>query len=136
MKQETTFIEIEVRDYECDMGGIVNNAIYFNYLEHGRHKHIKLLGIDFATYAQQGINFVVIRSEADYKASLVSGDLCAVHTSMTRISRGRFQFCQQIIRLPDNKLMLDAKVTATALNQRGRPEIPEALDKLIPFMAS
>ncbi|NLI24182.1 MAG: acyl-CoA thioesterase, partial [Bacteroidales bacterium] len=27
-------LEMEVRDYECDIQGIVNNAVYMNYLEH------------------------------------------------------------------------------------------------------
>ena len=27
-------IEMQVRDYECDIQGIVNNAVYQNYLEH------------------------------------------------------------------------------------------------------
>ena len=31
---ETT---MEVRDYECDIQGIVNNANYLHYIEHTRH---------------------------------------------------------------------------------------------------
>lgn len=31
-------LEMQVRDYECDMEGIVNNAIYQHYLEHTRHE--------------------------------------------------------------------------------------------------
>lgn len=29
-------IDLKVRDYECDLQGIVNNGVYFNYLEHAR----------------------------------------------------------------------------------------------------
>ena len=31
-------LEMQVRDYECDMEGIVNDAIYQHYLEHTRHE--------------------------------------------------------------------------------------------------
>ena len=31
---------MEVRDYECDIQGIVNNANYLHYLEHTRHRFL------------------------------------------------------------------------------------------------
>ena len=40
-------LEFKVRDYECDMEGIVNNSVYLNYLEHARHEFIKSIGLDF-----------------------------------------------------------------------------------------
>ncbi len=41
-------LEFSVRDYECDLAGMVNNASYLNYLEHARHQFLKGRGIDFA----------------------------------------------------------------------------------------
>ncbi len=52
-------IELIVRDYECDVQGIVNNAVYLNYLEHARHQHLLQLDIDFVKMAAQGSNMVV-----------------------------------------------------------------------------
>ena len=40
-------LEMQVRDYECDMEGIVNNAIYQHYLEHTRHEFLASSGISF-----------------------------------------------------------------------------------------
>ena len=38
MQPEYVFeTEMEVRDYECDIQGIVNNANYLHYTEHTRH---------------------------------------------------------------------------------------------------
>lgn len=67
-------LEFEVRDYECDVEGIVNNAVYLNYLEHTRHVFLKQRGIDFVDYAKKGINLVVTRLEIDYLYPLRSDD--------------------------------------------------------------
>jgi acyl-CoA thioester hydrolase len=120
-----------VRDYECDLQGVVNNAVYLNYLEHARHEYLKSLGIDFAALAAQKINLVVVRSEIDYKASLTSGDRFVVEVRPEKLSPVRIGFRQAIYRLPEGKLAIQALVVGTALNQRGRPQVlPELEEKM------
>ncbi len=125
-------IQMNVRDYECDIQGIVNNGVYQNYLEHARHEYLKQIGVDFAEYARQGINLVVVRAELDYKIPLVSGDQFVVSVELVRESRVKFAFVQQIHRKSDNALVMDARIIGTAINSNGRPEIPEKLSALIP----
>jgi len=124
-------LEFKVRDYECDMQGIVNNAVYFNYLEHARHEFLLDRGIDFAALARQNINLVVVRSEMDYKASLTSGDGFVVTVAVEPISKVRFGFRQQVIRLADSKVVLEGLVIGTAINARGRPEVPAEMVALL-----
>ncbi len=124
-------MEMDVRDYECDIQGIVNNGVYQNYLEHVRHEYLKDMGIDFADYARNGINLVVVRAELDYKLPLSSGDKFVVGLKMVRESKARFAFYQDIFRLSDNKPVMKAKIIGTALNERGRPSIPAELDALL-----
>lgn len=124
-------LDMHVRDYECDIQGIVNNGIYQNYLEHARHVYLKKIGVDFAEFAKKGINLVVVRAELDYKFPLASGDDFVVTLNMKRESRVKFAFYQDIYRMPDEKLILNAKIIGTALNARGRPELPEELDKYL-----
>jgi len=124
-------LEMHVRDYECDIQGIVNNGIYQNYLEHARHVYLKQLGVDFAALAKAGINLVVVRAELDYKFPLQAGDDFLVCLNMKRESKVKFAFYQDIYRLPDEKLILNAKIIGTALNSHGRPAIPEELDKYL-----
>ena len=124
-------LEFKVRDYECDMDHVVNNAVYLNYLEHARHEFLIGLGIKFGELSRRGISLVVTRIEADFRASLTSGETFFVRTSLNRKGRIRFQFSQSIYRIPDDRLVLNAVVTGTALNERGRPEIPLELDRLL-----
>ncbi|WP_261842537.1 acyl-CoA thioesterase [Aliamphritea ceti] len=123
-------LEFKVRDYELDMQGIVNNGVYFNYLEHARHEYLLSKGVDFAALAQQGVNLVVVRSEMDYKASLTSGDEFVIEVSVERISKVKFGFRQRVIRLSDEKLCLDALVIGAALNERGRPAVLPEVEAL------
>ena len=124
-------LEMAVRDYECDLQGVVNNAVYQNYLEHARHEYLKHIGIDFAALAEQGINLVVTRVEIDYKVSLTSGDRFVVEVRPERISPVRIGFRQDINRLPDRKPVVKALVTGTALNAKGRPQLPRELAEIL-----
>lgn len=38
-------LKMKVRDYECDLQGIVNNANYQHYIEHTRHEFLSSAGI-------------------------------------------------------------------------------------------
>ena len=102
-------LEFKVRDYECDLQGVVNNGVYQNYLEHARHEFLQSQGISFAEVTAQGIHLVVTRAELDYKNSLISNDLFVVRSLIRQASRVRFEFQQDIFRLPDETLMLAAK---------------------------
>jgi len=121
----------KVRDYELDMQGIVNNAVYLNYLEHARHEFLLANKIDFAVLAAEKIHLVVVRSELDYKASLKSGDQYAVEVSMERLSKVKFGFRQRVIRLADSRVCVEALVVGTALNKRGRPYLSPEINALL-----
>ena len=132
MRQYQFTLQFEVRDYECDLQGIVNNAVYQQYLEHTRHVFLKQRGIDFAALAQAGINLVVVRAEIDYRYPLRSGDQFVVGLNLERVSRLRCAFEHEILRLPDHRPIVQAKVIATAVNAAGRPVLPPGIEALLP----
>lgn len=109
-------LEFLVRDYECDLQGIVNNANYQHYLEHARHVYIDRLGIDFADLHQQGIDLVVARIEMSFKTPLKSKDQFYVSVDMKKEGI-KWVFTQEIRRIPDNKVVVKAKVDTVAIVQ-------------------
>jgi len=113
-------LEFTVRDYECDLQGIVNNAVYLNYLEHTRHQYLLNKKIDFAKLHNEGIDLVVSRIEIDYKYSLTSDDKFVVKVNTYKEGNLRLVFEQDIYKLPDNKHVVHAKVIGVGLN-KGRP---------------
>jgi acyl-CoA thioester hydrolase len=126
-------LQMAVRDYECDMQGVVNNAVYQNYLEHARHEYLKAHGVDFAALSRAGINLVVVRAEVDYRGSLTSGDRFTVLTRMEQMSRLKFAFHQRIVRDSDGKEMITAVIVGTGVNAQGRPFLPA---ELLPLMTA
>lgn len=124
-------VDFKVRDYECDLQGVVNNSCYQNYLEHARHEFLLAREVDFAALTAQGIHLVVVRAEMDFRKSLKPGDSFRVTVACEMDGRIRIVFVQQILK-SDGTVIMDARITGTALDLRGRPRLPEGLvEKLI-----
>lgn len=119
-------LEFSVRDYECDLQGIVNNSVYQNYYEHARHQFLLGINIDFAKLHKEGIDLIVSRVEIDYKYSLRSGDIFKVTVTTRKEGHLRLIFEQDIFKLPENKLVSHAKVIGVGLNH-GRPMKMESI---------
>lgn len=115
--------EMMVRDYECDLQGIVNNSVYQNYLEHARHEFLHEQGIDFNELCREGIDAVVIRIIMDFKLPLRPRDVFVVRLAVRRNGRLRIIFDQAIFRADDGRQVLEAEVHAV-LTRNGRPIAP------------
>jgi acyl-CoA thioester hydrolase len=113
-------IEFAVRDYECDLQGVVNNANYQHYLEHARHEFLISKGISFAQLHEEGTDLVITKVEIEYIYPLRSRDKFIVRFNIGREGHLRLVFFQDIFRLPDEKLIIRAKVTGAATNN-GKP---------------
>ncbi|RUT79805.1 acyl-CoA thioesterase [Ancylomarina longa] len=128
MKNYIFTLALKVRDYECDLQGVVNNSVYQNYLEHARHEFLQSIGNNFKTLHEQGIDAMVSRIEIDYKSSLTSGDEFEVRMNIER-EGVKLVFKEDIYRLSDNKLCAKGKVYAICL-VNGRLTKGEIFDKL------
>lgn len=127
-------LEFKVRDYECDLQGIVNNSVYQNYLEHARHEFLNSIGLDFADLFKRGIVAVVARADLSYKTPLKSGDHFVVKLRVEQEGI-KYIFHQDIFRLPDNKLCLKGIITSTSLIN-GRLAISEEIVKAITMVVN
>ncbi len=107
-------LEMKVRDYECDLQGIVNNANYQHYTEHTRHEFLRSEGISFSDLHNRGIDAVVARLTMAFKTPLRSGDSFSSRLRLTKEGI-KYVFHQDIFRLPDNKPVLRATVETVCL---------------------
>lgn len=114
MKDYAYNLEMQVRDYECDIQQVVNNANYQHYLEHARHEFLASRGMTFRILNEQGVLPVVAHIELTYKQSLRASDKFIVGINIER--KGiKAIFHQDIYRLPDHALCLTGKVTCVIL---------------------
>jgi acyl-CoA thioester hydrolase len=113
-------LPLGVRDYECDLQGIVNNAVYQNYFEHARHEFLRSRGVDFAALHAEGLDPVVYRIEIDYKEPLRSGDRFSVRLRVELEGRLKLVFHQEAIKEPSGALAARARVVAV-MTRAGRP---------------
>lgn len=111
-------LEMKVRDYECDLQGIVNNANYQHYLEHTRHEFLLSTGVSFARLHEEGVDPVVARISLAFKTPLRSGDTF-VSKLYLRKEGIKYVFYQDIFRQSDGKVCLKGVVeTVCVVNGR------------------
>jgi acyl-CoA thioester hydrolase len=116
-------LQFRVRDYECDLQGVVNNANYQHYLEHARHEFLLTRDISFFQLHEEGLDLIVTKVEIEYKSPLKSRDEFIVTVEIHREGNVRLVFVQEILKLPNMKLVVRAKVTGAA-TRNGRPVSP------------
>ena len=101
--------KMEVRDYECDIEGIVNNAHYLHYCEHTRHLFLKQCGLSFAEMHEKGVDAVVARMSMQFKTPLKPDDEFASRLRLTKEGI-KYVFHHDLYRLADEKLCFRAQV--------------------------
>ena len=121
-------LEFKVRDYECDLQGIVNNANYQHYMEHTRHEFVNAHGLSFEDLHGMGVDLVVAKADLRYKMPLKSDEafVCRMNIKKEGV---KYIFYQDIYRLPDNKLCTRGTFECVAL-VNGQLDTSDAVDKI------
>ena len=118
---------LQVRTYECDSYGHVNNANYLNYLEFARYELLKDVGFDYPAAIKAGYGVFVARIEIDYKRPAVADDELLIKSWPVKKGAVSGVIAQQIWR--GEELLVDAKVTWAFVDSNGIPtKIPPAWD--------
>jgi acyl-CoA thioester hydrolase len=118
---------MQVRDYECDIEGIVNNANYLHYTEHTRHLFLKECGLSFAEMHRKGVDAVVARMNLQYKVPLRCDDELISRMGLTKDGI-KYVFQHDIYRASDEQLCFRGKVELVCLIN-GRLGVSEDYDR-------
>ena len=129
MKEYIFKLTDKVRDYECDLQGVVNNSNYQHYMEHTRHEFLESLGENFGAMHDKGIDAFVSRVDLQFRNSLRSGDS---YISCLNVSKNgpKLVFEQDIYRASDGLLATKGKVESVVV-ENGKLTRGEYFDQLL-----
>lgn len=122
-------LEMKVRDYECDIQGVVNNANYQHYLEYARHEFLEYIGGSFSQMHEEGFDMMVSKITLEYKRPLRGGDRFVVCINAQR-KGAKLVFVQDIYNLADDALVLKGEVDVICL-KNGRLTRGEVFDGML-----
>ena len=129
MKEYIFKLTDKVRDYECDLQGVVNNANYQHYMEHTRHEILESLGENFGAMHDKGVDGFVSHVDIDFKTSLKSGD--SYISCLNVYKKGvKLVFEQDIYRASDGALATKGKVESVVV-QDGKLTRGEYFDAML-----
>ena len=122
-------VEIEIRFRDIDAYGHVNNAVFFTYLEVARTKVFKQ---HFHELMQQGILYLVVKAECEYKMPIKFTDKVIISMRITDIGHSSFTI-EYKIHNGNEKLFATAKtVMVTYDSKKNKPtKIPDTFFELI-----
>ena len=121
-------LEMKVRDYECDIQGVVNNANYQHYLEYARHEFLEYIGGSFSQMHDEGFDMMVSKITLEYKRPLRGGDKFVVCINAQR-KGAKLVFMQDIYNLADDSVVLKGEVDVICL-KNGRLTRGEVFDEM------
>lgn len=127
--EKTYRTSVEVRGYELDSYGHLNNAIYISYLEHARWKMLEQEGITLARLNEWKRWPVIASIEAKYLKPTYIGEQLDIDTQIVEHRRVGFTIEQKISRR--GEVVFSARIGAVIVNEKGRPDtIPEEITRL------
>lgn len=122
----------EVRSYEIDYQGIVNNALYFNYFDQTRVEHLSALGISWFGLHDKGIDAVLIHIDMSIKSTLSMFDKFYVTSKIERLGKLRIIFHQKIFKVPGDILVSESTNTVVCVSKKTKkPIMPKEVEDLI-----
>ena len=121
-------INVRVRYQETDQMGIVYYSNYFVYFEIGRIEFLRSLGISYAEIEKENVFLAVAEAHCKYKAPAMFDDLLVIKTCLSMMKLARIEFCYEIRRINEEKLIAEGSTLLACLGVNKKPmAIPEKI---------
>jgi acyl-CoA thioester hydrolase len=118
---------IRVRYAETDTMGVVYHSNFLIYFEIGRTDYFRQLDFTYKQMESQDIYMPVTECYCRYIVPARYDDELEILTQFSALSRLKFKFSYEIVRIMDTKLLAEGYTTHVPVNSEGTPcRIPKA----------
>jgi acyl-CoA thioester hydrolase len=102
---------------DTDAGGIVYYANYLKFMERARTEWLRALGLEQGPLqAEQGLIFVILDTQVEFKKPARYGDALTVTAAMVAHTRATMSFGQQVLRR--DEVLVTGTIRAACLDAR------------------
>lgn len=125
--------DFKVRDYECDIQGVVNNATYQRYMEVTRNEWLyEEMGLNYSRMTSENKFLFVSKVVIEYKYPLRPNDRFWCGGLVRRTSNVKLIAVQDIYR-EDNKEILKADLVIVGVSPSGGYGLPQNIIDRVPL---
>ena len=122
----TSRSRVRVRYAETDTMGVVYHSNFLVYFEIGRTDYFRNLGFTYKEMETKDVFMPVTESYCRHLLPARYDDELEILTKFITLSRLRFKFNYEIVRISDSKLLADGYTIHVPVNSAGSPcRIPE-----------
>jgi acyl-CoA thioester hydrolase len=118
--------QVRVRYCETDQGGIAHHSNYMAWFEIARTDYLRKLGYSYKRMEDEGIRFVVVNLEVQFKWPAYYDDELTVAATVSRKKRLKLTFSYKVTC--GGKTLATANTVMGCVDTGGRPtKIPEKI---------
>lgn len=119
MKREAqTDVRIYYEDTDC--GGVVYYANYLKYFERARTQFLESRGLSVASLIRQGIVFVVVHAEVDYRSPARYGETLTIDTSISHVTPASFTFSHVLKEKLSGRVVVEGSARLATTDGNGK----------------
>lgn len=115
-------MDVKIYYEDTDCGGVVYYANYLRYMERGRTEYLASRGYSAKKLMDEGIIFMVLRVEVDYKSPARYGDVIEVETWVRDVTRITAVFEHVMREKETGRVFVQCAAHVVFVDAQGRPK--------------
>jgi acyl-CoA thioester hydrolase len=120
-------MDIRIYYEDTDCGGVVYYANYLKYFERARTHYLEERGLSVSGLRDQGIQFVVVHAELDYRSPGRYGDTLVIDTTMADSSQASVTFAHVLREQTSGRIVVEGSAKLVTVDDQLKVK---RLDKL------